>query len=114
MLKSMLIANRGEIARRIIRTARRLGVETIAICSDVDETALFAQEADKAIRVSGSKPRDSYLNIDNIIGIAKDVQTSAIHPGYGFLSERWEFAQRCEREGLTFVGPKSETMVQHG
>lgn len=114
MLKSMLIANRGEIARRIIRTAKRLGVETIAICSDVDETALFVQEADKAIRVSGSKPRDSYLNIGNIIGIAKDVQTSAIHPGYGFLSERWEFAQRCEREGLTFVGPKSEVINSMG
>ena len=114
MLKSMLIANRGEIARRIIRTAKRLGVETIAICSDVDETALFVQEADKAIRVSGSKPRDSYLNIDNIIGIAKDVETSAVHPGYGFLSERWEFAQRCEREGLTFVGPKSEVINSMG
>ena len=114
MLKSMLIANRGEIARRIIRTAKRLGVETIAIYSDVDETALFAQEADKAVRVSGSKPRDSYLDIDNIIGIAKDVEVSAVHPGYGFLSERWEFAQRCEREGLTFVGPKSEVINSMG
>jgi hypothetical protein len=91
-LKSMLLANRGEVTRRIIRTAKRLGVKTIAMYSDVDETALFAQEADRAIRVSGSKPRDSYLNIDNIIGIAKDVETSAVHPGYDLLSERRGFA----------------------
>jgi len=114
MLKSILIANRGEIARRIIRTAKTLGIETIAIHSDADETALFAQEADKAIRVSGAKPRDCYLNIDNIIGIAKEVKASAIHPGYGFLSERWEFAQRCEEEGLIFIGPKSEVIHRMG
>ncbi len=114
MLKSILIANRGEIARRIIRTAKRLGVKTIAIYSDIDETALFAQEAGKAVNVGSAKPKDSYLNIDNIIRIAKELNVDAIHPGYGFLSERWEFAERCEREGITFIGPKSEVIHRMG
>lgn len=114
MLKSILIANRGEIARRIIRTARKLGIETIAIHSDADAAALFVQEADKAVHMSGSNPRDSYLNIDNIIAVAKETGTSAIHPGYGFLSERWEFARRCEEEGLIFIGPKSEVIRKMG
>lgn len=114
MLKSILVANRGEIARRIIKTAKKLGIETIAIHSDADETALCAQEADKAIRVSGTKPRDSYLNIDHIVNIAKELKASAIHPGYGFLAERWEFAQKCEQEGVIFIGPKSEVIHSMG
>lgn len=114
MLKSVLIANRGEIARRIIRTARLLGVETIAVYSDVDEKSLFVREADKALRIGEAKPKDSYLNIDNIIAAARESGASAIHPGYGFLSERWEFAQRCEREGLTFIGPNSEVIRRMG
>ncbi len=114
MISSLLVANRGEIARRIIRTAKRLGVKTIAIYSDIDEKALFVQEADEAIRLGGVKPKDSYLNIDNIIKIAKDLKVSAIHPGYGFLSERWEFAERCEKEGIIFVGPNSEVIKKMG
>lgn len=114
MLKSILVANRGEIARRIIKTAKKLGIETIDIHSDADETALCAQEADKAIRVSGTKPRDSYLNIDHIVNIAKELKASAIHPGYGFLAERWEFAQKCEQEGVIFIGPKSEVIHSMG
>jgi len=114
MLKSVLIANRGEIARRIIRTTRLLGVETIAIYSDVDEKSLFAGEADKALRVGEAKPKDSYLNIDKVIAAAKESGASAIHPGYGFLSERWEFARRCEREGLIFIGPTSEVIHKMG
>lgn len=114
MLKSILIANRGEIARRIIRTAKRLGIQTIAIYSDIDEIALFVQDADKAVKVGGAKPKDSYLNIDNIIAIAKESGVSAIHPGYGFLAERWEFAQRCEEEGLIFIGPKSVVINSMG
>ena len=114
MLKSILIANRGEIARRIIRTAKRLGIETTAIHSDIDEIALFVQDADKAVKVGGAKPKDSYLNIDNIIAIAKESGVSAIHPGYGFLAERWEFAQRCEEEGLIFIGPKSVVINSMG
>jgi len=81
MLESILIANRGEIARRIIRTAKRLGIETVAIHSDIDETTLFAQESNRAVKVGGAKPKDSYLNIDRIIAIAKESGVSAIHPG---------------------------------
>lgn len=112
MLKSVLIANRGEIARRIIRTARLLGIETIVGYSDIDEKSLFVQEADRALRIGEARPRDSYLNIDKIIAVAREAGAGAIHPGYGFLSERWEFAQRCETEGLLFIGPNSE--VIHG
>jgi acetyl-CoA carboxylase biotin carboxylase subunit len=114
MLKSILIANRGEIARRIIRTAKLLGIETIAVYSDVDEKSLFVQDADKALRIGEAKPKDSYLNIDKIIAAAKETGASAVHPGYGFLSERWEFAQRCETEGLIFVGPSSEVIHKMG
>jgi acetyl-CoA carboxylase biotin carboxylase subunit len=114
MLGSVLVANRGEIARRIIRTAKLLGVETIAIYSDIDEKSLFVQEADKALRIGEAKPKDSYLNIDRIIAAAKESGASAIHPGYGFLSERWEFAQRCEEEGLIFIGPSSEGIHKMG
>jgi acetyl-CoA carboxylase biotin carboxylase subunit len=114
MLKSVLIANRGEIARRIIRAARLLGIETIAVYSDIDEKSLFVQEADKALRIGEAKPKDSYLNIDKIIAVAKETGATAIHPGYGFLSERWAFAQRCERQGLIFVGPSSEVIHKMG
>jgi acetyl-CoA carboxylase biotin carboxylase subunit len=114
MLKSVLVANRGEIARRIIRTARLLGIETIAVYSDIDEKSLFVQEGDRALRIGEAKPKDSYLNIDKIIAAAKESGVSAIHPGYGFLSERWEFAQRCETEGLIFVGPTSEVIRKMG
>ena len=114
MLKSVLIANRGEIARRIVRTARLLGIETIAIYSDIDEKSLFVQEAGRAVRIGQAKPKDSYLNIDKIIAAAKESGASAIHPGYGFLSERWEFAQRCETEGLVFIGPSSEVIHRMG
>lgn len=114
MLLSILIANRGEIARRVIRTAKKLGIRTGAVYSDVDEKALFVQEADEARRIGGAKPKDSYLNIDNIIKVAKDLKISAIHPGYGFLAERWEFAERCEREGIVFIGPRSDVIKKMG
>lgn len=114
MLRSVLIANRGEIARRIIRTAKLLGVETIAVYSDIDEKSLFVQEADNALRIGEAKPKDSYLNIDKIIAVARESGASAIHPGYGFLAERWEFARTCEAEGLIFVGPKSEIIHKMG
>ncbi|MFP3898333.1 MAG: acetyl/propionyl/methylcrotonyl-CoA carboxylase subunit alpha [Dehalococcoidia bacterium] len=105
MLRSILVANRGEIARRIVRTARLLDVETIAIYSDIDEQCLFVAEADRALRIGGIRPADSYLNIERIISAAKEAGASAVHPGYGFLAERWEFARRCEAEGLIFIGP---------
>ncbi|MDH4068612.1 MAG: ATP-grasp domain-containing protein [Dehalococcoidia bacterium] len=102
------------MARRIVRTARLLGIETIAIYSDIDEKSLFVQEAGRAVRIGQAKPKDSYLNIDKIIAAAKESGASAIHPGYGFLSERWEFAQRCETEGLVFIGPSSEVIHRMG
>jgi acetyl-CoA carboxylase biotin carboxylase subunit len=114
MFKSVLIANRGEIARRIIRTAKLLGIETIAVYSDFDEKSLFVQEGDRALRIGETRPKDSYLNIDKIIAAAKASGVSAIHPGYGFLSERWEFAQRCETEGLIFIGPSSKVIHKMG
>ena len=114
MLKSILIANRGEIARRIIRTAKRLGIETVTIHSDIDETALFVQESNSTVKVGDAKPKDSYLKIDKNIAAAKESGVSAIHPGYGFLAENWEFAQRCEQQGLIFIGPSSEVVHRMG
>jgi len=114
MFRSVLIANRGEIARRIIRTAKLLGVETIAVYSDIDEKSLFVRDADNAVKVGEARPKDSYLNIDKIVAAARESSATAVHPGYGFLSERWEFAERCEIEGLTFVGPSSEVIHKMG
>ena len=114
MLKSVLIANRGEIARRIIRAAKLLSIGTIAVYSDIDRESLFVQEADRAVRIGEAKPTDSYLNIARIVAAAEESGASAIHPGYGFLSERWEFAQRCEQEGLIFIGPSSDVIRTMG
>ena len=114
MLESILIANRGEIARRILRSARRLGVETVAIYSDTDETSMLVREADRAVRVGEARPKDSYLNIDRIVAAARDTGATAVHPGYGFLAERWEFARTCEQEGLTFIGPHSDVIRSMG
>ncbi len=114
MLKSILVANRGEIARRVIRTANLLGIETIAAYSEIDEKSLFVREANRRVRIGEARPRDSYLNIDKIVAAAKETGAVAIHPGYGFLSERWEFAQRCEQEGLTFIGPRAEAIHRMG
>jgi acetyl-CoA carboxylase biotin carboxylase subunit len=114
MLRSVLIANRGEIARRIIRTAKLLGVETMAVYSDIDEKSLFVRDADKAVKIGEARPKDSYLNIDKIVAAARESSATAVHPGYGFLSERWEFAERCVIEGLTFVGPSSEVIHKMG
>lgn len=114
MLESMLVANRGEIARRIIRSAKRLGIEAIAIYSDIDESSMFVQEADRAIRIGEAKPKDSYLNAERIIAVARESGATAVHPGYGFLSENWEFARQCEIEGLTFIGPRAEVIHRMG
>ncbi len=105
MLTSVLIANRGEIACRIIRTARRLGLRTIAVHSEADAGALFVRDADEAHPIGPAPARDSYLVIDRIIEVAKRTGAAAIHPGYGFLSERAEFAEACAVAGIVFVGP---------
>ena len=104
-IQTLLIANRGEIACRIIRTARRLGIQTVAVYSSADAEALHVLLADKAQCIGEPSPADSYLNIANILQAASDTGADAIHPGYGFLAENAEFATACATAGLTFVGP---------
>lgn len=106
MFKSLLIANRGEIACRIIQTAKKLKIKTIAIYSDIDEQALHVTQADEAYYVGPAESAKSYLNQNNIIKVAKKAKAEAIHPGYGFLSENKEFAEACEENDIIFVGPK--------
>ncbi|MBL6854711.1 MAG: acetyl/propionyl/methylcrotonyl-CoA carboxylase subunit alpha [Alphaproteobacteria bacterium] len=105
MLKTLLIANRGEIACRVMRTARRMGIRTVAVYSDADARALHVQMADAAVRLGPPPPRESYLNIGAVLDAAKGTGADAIHPGYGFLSENAEFAEACARAGIAFVGP---------
>jgi 3-methylcrotonyl-CoA carboxylase alpha subunit len=102
---SLLVANRGEIAIRVMRTAKRLGIRTIAVYSDADAQAAHVAEAREAVRIGPAPPRESYLNIDAIIAAAKATRAKAIHPGYGFLSENAEFAEACAAAGIVFVGP---------
>ena len=104
MIESLLIANRGEIARRIIRTARRLGIRTIAVYSDADAHALFVREADRAVRIGPPAPKESYLDGARILAAARETDAEAIHPGYGFLSENAEFAEAVGKAGLIWVG----------
>jgi len=113
-LRRLLIANRGEIACRVIRTARRLGLHTIAVYSDADAGARHVREADEAWRLGPAAPRDSYLAIDRVLEVARRARADAIHPGYGFLSERAEFAAACAAAGITFVGPPVAAMAAMG
>ncbi|HEV2817877.1 MAG TPA: acetyl/propionyl/methylcrotonyl-CoA carboxylase subunit alpha [Allosphingosinicella sp.] len=113
MIRSLLIANRGEIACRIIRTARRLGIRTVAVYSDADARALHVREADQAVHIGPSPARESYLVGDKIIAAAKETGAEAIHPGYGFLSENAQFAQAVI-DGLIWVGPKPASIVAMG
>ncbi|WP_414471269.1 acetyl/propionyl/methylcrotonyl-CoA carboxylase subunit alpha [Microvirga sp. M2] len=114
MLESVLIANRGEIACRIIRTAQRLGMRTIAVYSEADANALFVQMADEAYPIGPAPARESYLRIDRIIEVAKQAGAASIHPGYGFLSERAEFAEACASNGIVFVGPPASAIRAMG
>ncbi len=114
MFHKILIANRGEIAVRIIRTCMYMGIETVAIYSEADRESLHVQLADEAICVGGFRSKDSYLNMENIISAAINTGAEAIHPGFGFLSENSEFAQLCEDCGIIFIGPKSEHIKQMG
>ena len=114
MLESVLVANRGEIACRIIRTAKRLGMRTIAVHSEADADALFVQMADEAYLIGPAAARDSYLRIERIIEVAKAAGAACIHPGYGFLSERAEFAEACAQNGIVFVGPPASAIRAMG
>ncbi len=111
MLKKILVANRGEIALRVMRTCRRLGIETTAVYSEADAQAPFVQYADQAVPIGPPTPSESYLVIDKILDAAKKSGCEAIHPGYGFLSENPDFAKACDAAGLIFIGPKPETMI---
>ena len=108
--KKILVANRGEIAVRVIRTCREMGIVPVAVYSDVDRRALHVRVADEAYPIGEAKPSASYLSIDKIIGVAKECGAQAIHPGYGFLAENPRLVKRCEEEGIVFIGPPSKAM----
>ncbi|OLF37051.1 MULTISPECIES: acetyl/propionyl/methylcrotonyl-CoA carboxylase subunit alpha [unclassified Psychrobacter] len=114
MFSKILIANRGEIACRVAATAKRLGVNTVAVYSDADRGAKHVAVCDEAVYLGGSAPKDSYLKGDAIIAIALDVGAQAIHPGYGFLSENADFAQACQDAGLVFIGPSADAIRAMG
>ena len=114
MLQSVLIANRGEIARRVIRGCRALGIRTVAVYSEADAGWPHVADADEAVLIGPAPARESYLDVERIIAAARHTNAQAIHPGYGFLSENWRFAQACEAAGLIFVGPSGRVIQQMG
>ena len=113
-IRRLLIANRAEIARRVIRTAHRMGIETVAVYSDADAQALHVREATSAWPLSGNASSDTYLRVDKLLAIAKSAGADAVHPGYGFLSENAEFAEAVVEAGLTWVGPGASAIHQLG
>jgi len=113
-IRKILIANRGEIAVRVARTCREMGIRTVAIYSDADRAALHVRSCDEAVRVGPPASRESYLVIENVIAACKVTRADAVHPGYGFLSENAKFARACAAAGITFIGPPPEAMDEMG
>lgn len=113
-MKKVLVANRGEIALRIMRTLKKLNIQTVAVFSDVDENAPFAKFADEAYCIGPAVPSESYLNMDKILAVAKDVRADGIHPGYGFLSENAVFVEKVTNAGIKFIGPGVEAIKVMG
>ncbi len=114
MIEKVLVANRGEIAIRIMRACREMGIASVAVYSEADRRALFAKYADEAFLIGPAPASQSYLSIERVIGIAKESRADAIHPGYGFLAENPSFAAACEREGIRFIGPSPEVLALVG
>ena len=114
MFKKVLIANRGAIACRVIRTLKNLGIQSVAVYSEADRDSLHVTLADEAVFIGDSPASQSYLNIEKILQVAKEVGAEAIHPGYGFLSENAEFCDLCESQGIVFLGPNSAQMRSFG
>ena len=114
MIKKVLVANRGEIAIRVMRSCREMNIKSVAVFSEADRTSMHVRFADEAYFIGASHASESYLNIDKVIDAAKQSGADAIHPGYGFLSENAKFAQRCEDEGIIFIGPSAYSISSMG
>src|SRR5712675_1121948 len=113
-IRKVLIANRGEIAVRVARTCREMGIRSVAIYSDADRAALHVRMCDEAVRVGPPPSRESYLSIENVLAAARKTSADAVHPGYGFLSENAQFARACAQAGIVFIGPPPEAMEEMG
>ena len=114
MFKKILIANRGEIACRVIKTARKMGIKTVAVYSDADRDALHVEMADEAVNIGPPPSAQSYLQIEKIVQACRDTGAEAVHPGYGFLSEREAFAEALAKIGVVFIGPNTKAIAAMG
>src|SRR6202451_3557786 len=114
MFKKILIANRGKIACRVIKTARRMGIKTVAVYSDADRDALHVEMADEAVAIGPAPAAQSYLQVERIVQAARDTGAEAVHPGYGFLSEREAFAEALAKAGIAFIGPNAKAIAAMG
>src|ERR1035438_3233232 len=114
LFEKVLIANRGEIARRVMRTCKRLGIRTVAVYSEADRDAPHVKDADEAVAIGPAAAKDSYLNIDAIVNAIKSTNATAVHPGYGFLSEKSDFARKFRGRGVVFIGPPADVLDAFG